>query len=207
MAAPYGTRSRNRNGNARPNYAEDKDYDVDMYDFDHDKSQTDPKRSSRSTNGASHGDSVRSNASSRKSLGDESKVSTPQSGSGSSKEQTSNSGTGASQATQASSNASQPSRKRKAGAAAQQQLNSAPATTKKNGSATPQVLSTSWSESNVLTFANCKARTQNGRLVADDGTVLEANGTYFFSPKNQRVAPFPTSSTTYHRYRSCVPCM
>jgi hypothetical protein len=28
----------------------------------------------------------------------------------------------------------------------------------------------------LLTFESCKARPQNGRMVADDGTVLEANG-------------------------------
>lgn len=33
-----------------------------------------------------------------------------------------------------------------------------------------------WRETNMLSFENCEGRPQNGRLVADDGTVLEANG-------------------------------
>ncbi|CAI6056015.1 unnamed protein product [Clonostachys chloroleuca] len=176
MAAPYGTRSRNR---PRPNYAED-NYDVEMYDYDAEKNQNDTKRPSRQSNGASHGENGRANAASRKSLGDDAKAGSSQNGGGSKEQTSSGGGTGTPQATHASSStttnaSSQPSRKRKAGNAANQQTKeTAVSSTRKTGNSA-QTSSTSYPESNVLTFSNCKARPQNGRLVADDGTVLEAN--------------------------------
>lgn len=175
IAATYGTRSRNRNGNARPNYAEDKDYDVDMYDLD---SHSSSKKASRQSNATSHGEGTRGNAGSRKCLGDDAKAGLSQNGG--SKEQNFNSATGAPQATQASSNATQPSRKRKAatttGTPQATPNSTAIVSTRKAGNVTPNSTS-SWPETNMLTFANSQARPQNGRLVADDGTVLETNGT------------------------------
>jgi hypothetical protein len=33
-----------------------------------------------------------------------------------------------------------------------------------------------YSETNMLTFENCKGRPKDGKMIADDGTVLEVNG-------------------------------
>lgn len=156
---------------------------MEMYDYDAEKNQNDTKRPSRQSNGASHGENGRANAASRKSLGDDAKAGSSQNGGGSKEQTSSGGGTGTPQATHASSStttnaSSQPSRKRKAGNAANQQTKeTAVSSTRKTGNSA-QTSSTSYPESNVLTFSNCKARPQNGRLVADDGTVLEANGTY-----------------------------
>jgi hypothetical protein len=69
------------------------------------------------------------------------------------------------------------SRKRKAAAAASATQPSAATAvaTRRGGNAMAQSGS-SWSETNLLTFENCKGRPQDGRMVADDGTELEANG-------------------------------
>lgn len=181
MAAPYGTRSRNRTGSSRPNYAEDRDYDVEMYDYSHDKNNGgDPKKSSSRQStlaAATSGEVTRGSVSSRKASGDDTKGGMSQNGS---KEATPNGFTGSSQATQALNGATQASKKRKAATAAQQaNTNAASGSSRrtvtistKNSTASP------WPETNMLSFTNKSARTQNGRVTADDGTVLEANGTY-----------------------------
>lgn len=171
MTATYGTRSRQRNGNARPNYAEDKDIEMDVYDYYHDKKDGDGKRSSsRQTAAAANGDAPRGAAASRKAGTDEAKAGASQNGP---KSQPANGGTSASQATQASG-AVQPSRKRKA-AAQQQSAATSTVSTRKAGNATVNPQSR-WPDTNMLTFENCHARPADGRMVADDGTVLEPNG-------------------------------
>ncbi|KAI9166974.1 E3 ubiquitin-protein ligase SNT2 [Paramyrothecium foliicola] len=167
---PYGTRSRNRTGNPRPNYAEDKDIDTDVYDYYHDKKDSEPKKTSRQSGATSGGDAARGSTSTRKPVPDDAK-SGPPSQNGSKEQNAGGGATNASQATQAASGAVQPSRKRKAAA---QQAGGGTASTKKTGNAA-QNTGTAWPESNMLTFDNCKARPENGRMVADDGTVLEPN--------------------------------
>lgn len=175
LAAGYGTRSRNRTGNARPNYAEDRDYDVEMFDHDHDKAQQTSKKGSRLSNAANQGDGAPANASARKSSGDEPRGAMSQNGS---KEHTPGGTTGSSSAAQASNGTSQPSRKRKAAGAAQQANSSAAATSSRRAvTSTENSTASQWTGTNLLTFTNSRARLQEGRLVADDGTVLEANGT------------------------------
>lgn len=195
VAMPYGTRSRNRTASSRPNYAEDKDIEMDMYDYYPDKKDSDSgKKSSRQMNGASNGDAPRSNGTSRKNAAaaaaaaaaaDDTKAGPGQNGT-----QDSKSG-GTIHASQAASGSgtSQPSRKRKAaasqnGTAAASTATSAAATppatsaaAKKNAlAAQSQLQGMTWPESNMLTFETCKGMPDNGRMVADDGTVLEANG-------------------------------
>lgn len=191
-AMPYGTRSRNRTANSRPNYAEDKDIEMDMYDYYPDKKDSDAgKKPSRQTNGVGNGETARANGSSRKNAAaaaDDSKATPSQNGS-----QDAKSG-GTIHASQATSGTgtSQPSRKRKAAAnqnggaaAAASTATSAAATppasttaaSKKNAlAAQAQLQGMTWPESNMLTFETCKGLPDNGRMVADDGTVLEANG-------------------------------
>lgn len=179
-AAPYGTRSRNRTGSSRPNYAEDRDYDVEMYDFDHDKAQGDTRKGSRQAGAANHVDGTRGTAGSRKPLGDDARTGPSQNGS---KEHTPAAAAASSNASQSSNGVAaqqQPSRKRKAATASQQAASgAAPASTRRAGASTQNNATvSSWPNTNVLTFSNCGARPQNGRLVADDGTELEANGTW-----------------------------
>lgn len=193
-AMPYGTRSRNRTANSRPNYAEDKDIEMDMYDYYPDKKDSDAtKKASRQTNGVSNGETSRGNGSSRKNAAaaaaDDSKATPSQNGS-----QDAKSG-GTIHASQATSGTGtlQPSRKRKA-AANQNGGAAAAASTATSAAATPPASTTTaaskknalaaqaqsqgmtWPESNMLTFETCRGLPDNGRMVADDGTVLEANG-------------------------------
>ncbi|KAI6779617.1 Lid2 complex component-like protein [Emericellopsis cladophorae] len=173
LAAGYGTRSRNRNGNSRINYAEDRDYDAEMYDYDH----ADAKKSARQTQAASQCD--RGNATSRKASGEDAKPAASQNGS---KEQTP-SRQNASQSKEQTTVSTQPSRKRKAATAAQQASSTggstpAGATASKRAASSAQNSSSTfpWPETNVLSFSDTEARLQQGdRLVADDGTTLEAN--------------------------------
>ncbi|KAF4467451.1 Lid2 complex component snt2 [Fusarium albosuccineum] len=173
-ASPYGTRSRNRTGTSRPNYAEDKDIDTDVYDYYHDKKDHESKKSSRQASAAANGDAPRGGANSRKVVTDEAKTGPSVN---SSKEQQSGGSSNASTTTQ-SAGASQPSRKRKAAAqsaaGSTSQAGSANGSSKKSTTSGPPA-GISWPETNMLTFDDCKARPVDGRMVADDGTVLEPN--------------------------------
>lgn len=170
MAAPYGTRSRNRTGNARINYAEDKDIDADVYDYYHDNKDPDgSKKPSRQANAAANGDGPRGGVAARRAAAsDEAK---PASSQNFGKDTTSSvaSGLQGAQQTSTSSGGALASRKRKAAAAGT-------VSTRRTGQSV-QASGTTWPDTNVLTFDDCKSRPDaNGRMVADDGTVLEPNG-------------------------------
>lgn len=188
-AAGYGTRSRNRSGNNRPNYAEDKDIEMDVYDYYDKKDADGAKKSSRLAAGQNDA-APRSAAAARKAaaLADDTNPAPSQGANAN--------GTTNAQASQAS--AAQPSRKRKAAAAAAAQNSLTTASTRRGGTSTPQSSTTSWPETNMLTFENCKSRPQNGRMVADDGTVLEANG---------NTHPPPLTLGDPPRVQSCVACV
>jgi hypothetical protein len=209
-AAGYGTRSRHRSGTSRPNYAEDKDIEMDVYDY-YDKKDADGAKKSSRFNATSNDSAPRGSAATRKAAtADDSKAAPSQNGA---RDHISN-GTTNAQASQIS--AAQPSRKRKAAVAAAQ-MTSVAASNKRAGTSTPQSSVTTWPETNMLSFENCKARPQNGRMVADDGTVLEANGNDAQFPQiNPRLhhtlkaCAMPISEpmlTTERLYRSCVPSM
>ncbi|KAF4968139.1 hypothetical protein FSARC_4414 [Fusarium sarcochroum] len=172
-ASGYGTRSRNRNGNSRINYAEDKDIDADVYDYYHDKKDGDSKKTSRQSSAAVNSDAPRGGASSRKAGTDEAKAAQP---ANAPKEQQSGGSSNASTATQLTV-ASQPTRKRKVVTQSAGPTNQATSTnnTSKKSSATGPPAGISWPETNMLTFDDCKGRPVDGRMVADDGTVLEPN--------------------------------
>ncbi|KJZ73615.1 hypothetical protein HIM_06948 [Hirsutella minnesotensis 3608] len=173
MAAPYGTRSRNRSGNPRPNYAEDRDIDMDNYDYYRDKGGPEGvKKSARqATAVAAVADAPpRVPGGSRKSGVDE--VRTPLPSQNGSRDQVSSSAGGsggatggASQVAQASG-ASQPSRKRKATAAV---------AARRTSNAVQTTGAPLLRETNLMTFEQCSSRPENGRMKADDGTVLEPN--------------------------------
>lgn len=206
-ATPYGTRSRNRGGNARPNYAEDKDIEMDNYDY-YDKNQGDaPKKSSRlaiagttsssTTSSANGGEtSGRAAASGRKPL----TGSAPGSDDARSTASQANAATGVNGHASGGASASSGtlSRKRKAangpaqGTAASVAAASAAAGAATTGTQVTRRTASSgaaqnsssavWPDTNMLSFANCKARPHKGRMVADDGTVLEANGELWLHP-------------------------
>ncbi|KAI0508368.1 hypothetical protein F5B22DRAFT_650035 [Xylaria bambusicola] len=183
--SPYGTRSRNR-GQARPNYAEDRDLDVEMEDAFPEKKDEEPKKGVRQTNTTMNGTSDTSKttaSSSRKgAAADDSKVSSSH---GSSKD---------AHSTPTPANATGPatssgtSKKRKA--ATQASMNnmhsqastptptptaSAATGTRRGAAQAVAQPSAGYRETNMLSFDKCGGIPKDGKMVADDGTVLEAN--------------------------------
>ncbi|QPH01357.1 hypothetical protein C2857_005557 [Epichloe festucae Fl1] len=167
MAAPYGTRSRNRGG--RINYAEDKDIEMDVYEYYDKKGQDNPKKPSRKSDVGTNGDNTPRSVTSRRTAAEESKASAAsQNGS---KDTTPGITTSASQVAAPPSGATQGTRKRKA---ATTTTTSVP--NKKAGQVVHGPGTAAWPDSNMLTFENCNHRVDaSGRMVADDGTVLEPN--------------------------------
>lgn len=189
-ASPYGTRSRNRNGASRPNYAEDKDLDVEM--FEPDRREDDSKKTGRQAGGSANA-SQGAAAAPRPSNGSSSRKPLPTESShhhhAASKEQNSTStSTGTSTPAVASSTpvpSTQPSRKRKAAASqastpvanhVQRSSSTGPAATVQKRPAVVSRNGIGYSETNMLTFENCAGKPKNGKMIADDGTVLEVNG-------------------------------
>jgi hypothetical protein len=194
--SPYGTRSRNR-GQARPNYAEDKDVDIEMYDAYPEKKE-EPKKSSRQVSAASNGvgDAPKPlGPGSRKSAALEDGKSGHPGTTTTTTTTTTNTATKDAQANHAATTnvasgtaATGLTKKRKA--AGQANLGSAqtPSTAAPSASSTPgttrrganQAVTSSrtggYKETNLLTFEDSGAVPKDGRLVADDGTVLELNG-------------------------------
>ncbi|GKT42202.1 E3 ubiquitin-protein ligase SNT2 [Colletotrichum spaethianum] len=182
-ANPYGTRSRNRNGSSRPNYAEDKDLDVDMYDYAPEKKDQESKKSARHSNvsATSAQEGARANGSTRKALpSDDAKPVAPQNGAKDVQPANPPPVTQPSTLT----NSTQPSKKRKAAshaATATSQAQSSTATSS-SGAGTGASRKTasgpyasSYAETNMLSFENSGAVPRDGKLVADDGTVLAPN--------------------------------
>ncbi|KAI0176299.1 hypothetical protein GGR52DRAFT_354420 [Hypoxylon sp. FL1284] len=183
--SPYGTRSRNR-GQARPNYAEDKDVDVDMYDAYPEKKEDEPKKSSRQNGAsASGGDASRSTTSaSRKGIApDESKSGGPHATAKDAHPASTNSHNASAPTTTTSS------KKRKAPSQSTSSnvhshantpapAGSAVTAAKRNGAqSAPASTDTtvSYKATNMLSFEKCGAIPRDGKMVADDGTILQAN--------------------------------
>ncbi|KAF3056298.1 E3 ubiquitin-protein ligase SNT2 [Daldinia childiae] len=185
--SPYGTRSRNR-GQARPNYAEDKDMDVDMYDAYADKKDEESKKSSRQVGAAANGTSDApkgANSTSRKGAAPEDgKASNGSHNTVKDSHPTSSATTNGSSATASTTS----SKKRKA--PAQSVANNAhsngstpapagPNATKRGATHATAITTTQntagYKVTNMLCFEKCGAIPKDGKMVADDGTVLEAN--------------------------------
>ncbi|KAG5950636.1 hypothetical protein E4U53_004691 [Claviceps sorghi] len=181
MAAPYETRSRNRGG--RINYAEDKDIDMDVYDFYDRKDQDSSKKLSRKSDVGTNGDNTPRSVAWRKGSATEDAKAAVASHNGS-KDSTPGLSTSASQSAAPPAGAPPGTRKRKAA------TTTTPAAPMKKAAQTGQTGQTgqaaqaaqavqvsgtaAWPDSNMLTFENCNHRVDaNGRMVADDGTVLE----------------------------------
>ncbi|OTA64557.1 hypothetical protein K449DRAFT_327750 [Hypoxylon sp. EC38] len=185
--SPYGTRSRNR-GQARPNYAEDKDVDVDMYDSYLDKKDEENKKSSRqisaSTNGTGDASKTTNSTSRKGAVAEDGKVGGGSHTAAKDSHPTTNATSNATTATTSSST----SKKRKAptqstGSNAHSH-SSTPVPTSSNATATRRNAAQSapavqngvgYKMTNMLSFENCGAIPKDGKLVADDGTTLQAN--------------------------------
>lgn len=142
----HGTRSSRKI--VRPNYAEDKDIDMDNYDF-----YRENKRPGR------HAVTGPDRGGGRRSTGGDSRMSETdgQDGGGSC-----GSGTGGGAPVSAAA-VSHMSRKRKAAKRAG------------NAAQTPAATTAPLRDTNMMTFEQCSSRPDQGRMTADDGTVLEPN--------------------------------
>jgi hypothetical protein len=180
LAAPYGTRSRNRTGISRPNYAEDKELDAE---FEVAASSKDGRKATRGIDPASATatDAGRSAINARKTQASEyDQISSVQNSLKEAIPGTSN--FSASPTTNAL--AGQSSKKRKANGTSttnnvqqQSQLSSqvsAPAVSRRASLALPGLIGSR--ETNMLSFETCGNRLKDNKLIADDGTVLEVNG-------------------------------
>ncbi|KAH0544478.1 hypothetical protein FGG08_001376 [Glutinoglossum americanum] len=171
-ASPYGTRSRNRTTASRPNYAEDKESEMD-YEY---TSKTAPTIDPPSTDsGRPSGVSTR--RASAVANGATAMAATNSSGSASSKDHIP--GTSSFSANPSTNTGPSQSKKRKATGS----VNAAPSP---NGPATSSHAMTRKAstvaasaggarESNMFTFENCQGYLKNGKLKADDGTLLALN--------------------------------
>ncbi|KAM7208033.1 hypothetical protein V8F20_001579 [Naviculisporaceae sp. PSN 640] len=189
-ASPYGTRSRNRTGASRPNYAEDKDIDPEIFEDRRDGDSKKATTRQASSANAAQGAPRTSNGTTRKPLppSDDSKQSTPQAAP---KENPQSATTTPATNGHNNSNGVAKSKKRKAEPAPATSGSQTPNSSNAHSSAAqkrqgpvsqagtgnPNVGSSGlgYTYTNMLTFDGCKARPKNGKMVADDGTVLEVN--------------------------------
>ena len=180
-ASPYGTRSRNRTGNSRPNYAEDREPDVD-FDF------TSGKRIQRAATPTSQvhtGLDKLSEPSTRRpsnpSIANQASLPKSTTSTVSKDNLPGMSSFSAYPETLAAPQAPAPSRKRKApGAAPPSQATSTPlqhAVAAPSRRTVSNPLSSLTRASSLMTFESCKSYLKNGKLKADDGTVLGVDGT------------------------------
>lgn len=177
-AAPYGTRSRNRAGVSRPNYAEDKEMDME-FEIQPPAKEDDPRKAARSLDARSTVlETAPVGATGRKTIGT---IPDPNSTAHLTPKDHIP-GTSTFSANIPGVNPAQPSKKRKAttnsassmpnGNHATGNMGTAATTGKNTLPPNPQA----YKESFMLTFDNCGARLQNGKLIADDGTILGING-------------------------------
>ena len=180
-ASPYGTRSRNRSANTRPNYAEDRDADMDFEYTSTKKAHATAfpavsqiceadKSSGSNSRRSSNNAPPTATPSAKAVLATASKDHLPGMSSFSINPELPN-----------VTPAPAPSRKRKAPGAAP--VNNTPSinvrTTTSTGSsrrAVSTVTGASTRTTNLMTFENCQGYLRNGKLRADDGTVLSVDG-------------------------------
>ena len=179
--SPYGTRSRNKAGNARPNYAEDREMDHD-YDWVAAK-KSQPGGGAVSSGPAQAGDSDRSTGvNTRRSSNAAPASATSKAGpAGNAKDGIPGTSSFSLNAEAIASAVPTTSKKRKApggGVAASAASQSSGQAASHGGSrkATAAVSSARHRETNMLTFENSQGYLKDGKLKADDGTVLGING-------------------------------
>lgn len=193
--SPYGTRSRNRGSAARPNYAEDKE--TDEFEAQISIKAEDGKRAGRkpdhqpvtSSHTGLHTSNNRKALESAQSVADMAKDSASDAMNSAADIPPTNqpSKKSARKGAQSSGTIQQPRPSDSSNANAQNSRQgqiSAPV---------PHGLR----ETAMLSFETCAARLKDGKLKADDGTILSVNGTLFF----------PSMSTLLTYSRSCLSCM
>jgi hypothetical protein len=223
-ASPYGTRSRNRAGASRPNYAEDRETEIE---FDvQPVGEDDTRKMVRTSTSDPRSTMIQEPA------GSTTGRRAPQvdyNGNGQALSKDHIPGTSTFSANPSAGIATQPSKKRKAtsqpvSSSANTLLpiinssSSGSQTTTRRASIATQSIK-GFRESSMLSFENCAGRLKDGKLVADDGTMLGVNGKQFviscllklvklfLSPCNPstRVSPYGPVYLLYDRSR--LPCL
>lgn len=177
-AAVYGTRSRNRGGVSRVNYAEDKDLDMEL------DAQATPKEDNpRKRKGASESHSRSNTVEPAQTVAPVKRTAPPQAEANGAtqeppKEKAQIPGTLTFSANPVTSAPSQPAKKRKVNKSdnSANTMNGLHLTPTKPGTPVPRINQSTSKESAMLSFDDSGARLRNGKLVADDGTVLGVNG-------------------------------
>lgn len=179
--SPYGTRSRNKAGNARPNYAEDREMDNDYDWLAAKKSQS--SGGAVSSGPAQAGDSDRSTGvNTRRSSNTAPASAMSKVGpAGNAKDGIPGTSSFSLNSEAIASSTSNNSKKRKApggGGAASAASQSSGQAASHGGSrrATATLSSARHRETNMLTFENSQGYLKDGKLKADDGTLLGING-------------------------------
>ena len=185
-ASPYGTRSRNRTGNTRPNYAEDREFDIE-YEWNPNKKAQSAYNVSLPNGSHSGGGDKVSSAMTRRSSATALHGTMPNNKNPTQSMQNSiipgMSSFSAYSDPSGSAAPPAPSRKRKApgtGSATTQvppaaTLSTVPSAPRRNG-LSPQA--NRLRPTNLMTFETCQGYLKNGKLKADDGTVLAVNGAF-----------------------------
>jgi hypothetical protein len=179
-ASPYGTRSRNRGGASRPNYAEDREMEefVEQPPVKEEDSRKVARQSDvRSLNGV---DLAGTANVIRRSAGTQSEYNS--NGQLIAKDHIPGTSTFSANPTAAIATLS--SKKRKAAGQSTPTISTSTATTGTIADSQPTTRRTSIAaqigissrESNMLTFESCAGALKDGKLVADDGTILGVNG-------------------------------
>jgi len=206
-ASPYGTRSRNRTGNSRPNYAEDRELEMDYEWSSSKKSQIALGSALPSNLPSASGDSEKPSAANTR----RSSTTAPTGPATINKAMAPNTQnnhlpgmSSFSVNPEASIAQPAPSRKRKApgiGPAASQAPsamvhNTTSSVARRNA---PSTNTGRLRTTNLMTFENCQSYLKNGKLKADDGTVLAVNGRFsqFSVPSSLRVLPLTCKQTKF----------
>lgn len=181
-ASPYGTRSRNRAGASRPNYAEDREMELE-FEVQPAAKEEEARRAVRATETPASNvpTTTPAVAAARRAPSTSSMAENTLPPTNTPKDQIP--GTSTFSANPATSVSSQPSKKRKAqpapSTAITSQTTPGPSTssqTAMNKVANSSQVMAGIRESFMLSFDTCGGRLADGKLVADDGTVLGLNG-------------------------------
>ncbi|PGH16024.1 hypothetical protein AJ79_02004 [Helicocarpus griseus UAMH5409] len=178
-AAPYGTRSRNRVGGARPNYAEDRDIDAE---FELAPSLSRSGGSKRASSSNLNHSAASQSADNEKAAGVNTRKHATTNGSNTtSTTKEPIPGTFSFSANPNNSGSTAPKKRKQPGSHQTTPASSTPNSTSNSSSKKFVVPANIPPEShkshgrNMMTFNNCRAYLKNGKLKADDGTILSPN--------------------------------
>ena len=173
--AAYGTRSRNRTGTSRINYAEDKEMDVDIEIAAAMKEGRKAARVNDSRPSTSADNAPPTTTAKKTTVPEPEPVATSQNNNKEPIPGTSTFSANPSVPTSQNSKKKKPAQT--AASAAASSLQNVAQTGPSVHTYAPRV-SMAMHDSNMLSFDDCGARLKDDKLVADDGTVLSANGTH-----------------------------